>query len=156
MENLSPLQPFAAESINFIEAFSKAVLTDAHIRSFPEIIPLRHCIPPAPLFHTKDQFNTERGDRVFLPRGVALHFAPSNVDSIFVYSWLLSLLIGNLNIVRLSMRRNDQLTQLIATLNCVLARPEFEAVRERSLVLRFHHHDSITEALSGKYQIRVL
>ncbi len=156
MENLSPLQPFAAESINFIEAFSKAVLTDAHMRSFPEIIALGHWMRRAHIFEIKDQFNTERGDRVFLPRGVALHFAPSNVDSIFVYSWLLSLLIGNLNIVRLSMRRNDQLTQLIATLNCVLARPEFEAVRERSLVLRFEHDDAITEALSGKCQIRVL
>ena len=156
MENLPPLQPFAAESINFIHSFSKAVLTEAHMRSFPEIIALGHWMRRAHILEMKDQFNAERGDRVFLPRGVALHFAPSNVDSIFLYSWFLSLLIGNLNIVRLSMRRNDQLTQLIATLNCVLARPEFEAVRERSLVLRFEHDDAITEALSAKCQIRVL
>lgn len=156
MENLSPLQPFAAESINFIEAFSKAVLTDAHMRSFPEIIALGHWMRRAHILEIKDQFNAERGDRVFLPRGVALHFAPSNVDSIFLYSWFLSLLIGNLNIVRLSMRRNDQLTQLIATVNSVLARPEFDAVRERGLVLRFEHDDAITEALSAKCQIRVL
>jgi len=156
MENLSALQPFAAESINFIEAFSKAVLTDAHMRSFPEIIALGHWMRRAHILEMKDQFNAERGDRVFLPRGVALHFAPSNVDSIFLYSWFLSLLIGNLNIVRLSMRRNDQLTQLIAALNCVLARPEFDAVRKRSLVLRFEHDDAITEALSAKCQIRVL
>jgi Acyl-CoA reductase (LuxC) len=156
MENLPPLQPFAAESINFIDSFSKAVLTEAHMRSFPEIIALGHWMRRAHILEMKDQFNAERGDRVFLPRGVALHFAPSNVDSIFLYSWFLSLLIGNLNIVRLSMRRNDQLTQLIATVNCVLARPEFDAVRERSLVLRFEHDDAITEALSAKCQIRVL
>ena len=156
MENLPPLQPFAAESINFIHSFSKAVLTEAHMRSFPEIIALGHWMRRAHILEMKDQFNAERGDRVFLPRGVALHFAPSNVDSIFLYSWFLSLLIGNLNIVRLSMRRNDQLTQLIAAVNCVLARPEFDAVRERSLVLRFEHDDAITEALSAKCQIRVL
>ncbi len=156
MGNLYPQQPFATESINFIGAFSKAVLTDSSMRSFPELMALAHWMRKAHILEIKDRFNAECGDGVFLPRGIALHFAPSSVDSMFVYSWFLSLLMGNLNIVRLSTRRGDQLTQLIATLNSILARPEFAAVRERSLVVSFEHDDAITQALSARCQIRVL
>jgi len=41
------------------------------------------------------------GGNVLAPRGLALHLPPTNVDTIFVYSWVLSLIAGNSNVVRL-------------------------------------------------------
>jgi hypothetical protein len=156
MEHMRPLQPFAPEVVAFIAAFSHAILRDASMRSHPELMALGHWMRRTRIAEMKDQFNAERVDRVFLPRGVALHFAPSNVDSIFIYSWFLALLAGNLNIVRVSTRRGEQAMRLMATLNHLLACPEFAAVRDRSLVLSFEHEEGLAQALSAKCQIRVL
>ena len=35
-----------------------------------------------------------------VPRGLALHITPANVDTMFLYSFAVSLLAGNLNVVR--------------------------------------------------------
>ncbi|GAA3185665.1 acyl-CoA reductase [Nonomuraea roseoviolacea] len=44
------------------------------------------------------------GEFVRVPRGLVFHVAPANVDTVFVYSWALSALMGNRNVVRLSAR----------------------------------------------------
>ncbi|MEV0196481.1 acyl-CoA reductase [Nonomuraea sp. NPDC050691] len=44
------------------------------------------------------------GEFVRVPRGLVFHIAPANVDTVFVYSWALSALMGNRNVVRLSAR----------------------------------------------------
>src|SRR5229473_1854189 len=46
---------------------------------------------------------TPGGVRRF-PRGLVFHVPPANVDTIFVYSWALSALAGNRNVVRISPR----------------------------------------------------
>ncbi|MFC6804089.1 acyl-CoA reductase [Deinococcus caeni] len=39
-----------------------------------------------------------------MPRGLVFHVPPANVDTIFIYSWLMSVLAGNRNVIRLSSR----------------------------------------------------
>nr|WP_231616642.1 aldehyde dehydrogenase family protein [Pseudoalteromonas sp. SWN29] len=51
------------------------------------------------------------------PRGVVFHITPANVDTVYFYSLLLSMLCGNCNIVRISDRSGEQTYQLIALLN---------------------------------------
>ena len=45
-----------------------------------------------------------RADALRFPRGLVFHVPPANVDTIFVYSWALSALAGNSNVVRISSR----------------------------------------------------
>lgn len=51
------------------------------------------------------------------PRGLVFHITPANVDTVYFYSLLLSILCGNCNVVRISDRSGEQTYQLIALLN---------------------------------------
>jgi hypothetical protein len=150
------LPPFDPVLVDFVDAVSKAVLLDPVMRRMPEMAAVAHWMRKAHILELRRSFEAQRGERIWLPMGVALHFAPSNVDSIFVYSWFISLLTGNGNIVRLSQRRGEQVDLLLATINRVCAQERFQPVRDRSLILSYDHDDAVTQHLSETCQIRVL
>src|SRR5690606_36504504 len=110
----------------------------------------------ASLKRLKDTVQADIGDRIVVPRGLAFHIAPSNVDSIFVYTWFISLLAGNLNVVRVSSRESVQTRILVDTLNAVLARPEHEAIARRALLVQYDPDPLITRQFSDACQIRVI
>ena len=151
-----PLPPFDPISIDFIDAVSKTVLRDPAMRSMPEMMATAHWMRKAHLLELRDQFELQRGDRIWMARGVALHFAPSNVDSIFVYSWFISLLLGNGNIVRLSQRRGPQVDVLLATLNTLLNEARFQPILQRSLIVSYEHEEELSAKLSAVCHVRVL
>jgi hypothetical protein len=101
-------------------------------------------------------FEQERGERVWLARGVVLHFAPANVDSIFVYSWFISMLLCNQNVIRLSERRGQQVNVLLSIINDLCAEQRFQPIAERSLLLQYGYNDEITRILSDACHVRVL
>lgn len=150
------LPPFDPVVVDFVDAVSKAVLLDPVMRRMPEMAAVAHWMRKAHVLELRRSFEAQRGERIWLPKGVALHFAPSNVDSIFVYSWFISLLIGNGNIVRLSQRRGEQVELLLATIDRVCAQDRFKPIRDRSLLLSYDHDDAVTQRLSETCQIRVL
>jgi hypothetical protein len=87
---------------------------------------------------------------------VVLHFAPSNVDSIFVYSWFISMLLGNGNIIRLSERRGSQVDLLLGIINRLFEQDRFRPIADRSLILTYEHDDALTRRLSERCHVRVL
>ena len=150
------LPPFDPVLVDFVDAVSKAVLLDPVMRRMPEMAAVAHWMRRAHILELRRSFETQRGERIWLPKGVALHFAPSNVDSIFVYSWFISLLTGNANIVRLSQLRGEHVELLLATINRVCGQERFHPVRDRSLIISYNHDDAVTQHLSETCQIRVL
>ena len=86
-------------------------------RETPQFAALGYWLRPASINRLKDSFASRIPENQFpVARGMAFHLPPSNVDTIFVYSWALSLLAGNANIVRLPSRRSPQVEWLIRTL----------------------------------------
>jgi hypothetical protein len=90
------------------------------------------------------------------PRGTVLHFAPGNVDTIFVYSWFLSLLTGNRNIVRISRKSSPQTNLLIDIFVRLLANPAHEEILLRTVLLQSDTDDEITRWLSAMCDVRVI
>lgn len=150
------LQSFDLHVVDFLDAFSKSVLLDSATRRFPEMAAVAHWMRKSHILKLRADFEQMRGERIWLARGVALHFAPSNVDSIFLYSWFLSMLAGNANIVRLSFRRNEQGDLFLARLNLLLEQERFVAIRDRTLLLSYEHNDALTRKLSESCHLRVL
>lgn len=150
------LPPFSPLVIDFLDALSKAVLLDPSMRRFPEMAAVAHWMRKAHVLELKADFERMRADRLWAARGVALHFAPANVDSIFVYSWFLSMLMGNANIVRLSERRGEQVSLLLGVLNRLLDDGRFAAIADRSLVISYAHDDAVTRQLSSACQLRIV
>lgn len=148
--------PFEPIVIEFIDALSKSVLLDDLMARLPEMAALAHWIRRAHLVELRSAFEQIRGDRIWLPRGMAVHYAPANVDSLFVYSWLISLLVGNKNIIRLSERRGEQVNLLLRKINVLLQAERFAPIADRSLILSYEHDECVTRQLSQACQIRIL
>jgi hypothetical protein len=150
------LPPFDPLVVEFVDAVSKSVLLDGVMSRMPQMAAVAHWMRKGHIAKLHGAFNERRAGRLSLARGIALHFAPSNVDSIFLYSWFLSMLVGNANIVRLSQRRGEEVTALLAKINLVIEQPKFRPIMLRSLVIAYDHAHEITEQLSQCCQVRVL
>lgn len=150
------LPPFDPLVIEFIDSVSKSVLLDNVMSRMPEMAAVAHWMRKGHISELSASFKERQGSRVWVARGMVLHFAPSNVDSIFLYSWFLSMLAGNSNVVRLSQRRGEEVRLLLENINRLLEQPKFEPIRTGSLILAYDHDDAVTERLSQVCQVRVL
>jgi hypothetical protein len=150
------MPPFHPAVLGFIDTVSRRLLLDPALRTMPELAAVAHWMRMAHLIEIKRTFLAHNTGRLRLPRGVVVHFAPANVDSIFLYSWFLSLLMGNSNVVRISTRRGPQIVQLLAVLNEVMRDPKFDMVKNRNLVVSYDHDEAITAVLCSRCNIRVI
>ena len=148
--------PFEDITLDFVDVLSKTILNNSKAKSFPELIALAYWMRRANIVKLKDEFYKTTPDALFLSRGNAFHIAPSNVDTIFVYSWILSLLSGNANIVRISRKSNRQLDILVDFVNLLLEKVEFKNIRSRNLIVRYNHDDSITGHFSKLADVRII
>lgn len=156
LASVPPLAPFHSSSLEFVEALSARLLRLPQAREHPELVALGYWMRPASLGRLERELRARSAGALLVPRGTAFHIAPSNVDSIFVYSWFLSLLAGNRNIVRLSRRTSVQAELLLGQIGALFARPEHEALAARSLLVRYAPDDRITEELSRACDVRVV
>jgi len=93
-------------------------------------------------------------DIVLQPRGTVFHIPPANVDTIFVYSWAMSTLLGNRNIVRMSSRATDQSNLILEVIREVLI--DHPEVARSTSMLTYGHEDAITAAISRVSDTRVI
>ena len=152
----SDLQAFGSQQLDFAAALSRALTAAPASRRHPELMALGFWLRPAHVRRLVDGVLSATADRALLPRGLCLHIAPGNVDTIFVYSWMLSLLCGNRSIVRLSSRDSAAGTALLAVLGEVLADPAWSAIAERVAFVRYGHDDAVTARLSAACDLRVI
>jgi hypothetical protein len=90
-----------------------------------------------------------------LPRGVVCHWIAGNVPLLGVFSWALSALVGNLNVVRLSSAQPDRLSPLLERL--AKLSDAGRALAEETLVVRFEREDAeLHAAMSGLADVRVI
>lgn len=148
--------PFDARAIAYVGRFSRKLLTHARIREFPELAALGHWFRPARLQQLATEHAAAAGDARIVGRGMAFHVAPSNVDSVSMYSWILSLLSGNSNIVRVSQKRGAQLDFVIDILNDLATEPAGEPVAPRIALITYAHDTAITQSISARCQLRVV
>jgi hypothetical protein len=152
----SRLRPFDPRVLAFLDAFSRRVLGAHEMRRWPELMALAYWFRPAAVAQLRDRHERLGAAGVLRPRGVALHFCPANVDSVFVYSWFLSMLCGNRNIVRISARDSGRRQLLLELIAEQLAQPEHRDVANATAVLSYPHDELITARLSSHCDIRVV
>jgi len=152
-----PLPSFYSLSIEFLSVLSKNILKTKEIKGYPELVALAHWLRKSNIVTIADSFKKEVSDsEIIVPRGIAFHIAPSNVDSIFLYSWALSLLVGNINIVRVSQNINPQLELLFSAIREVLKDERMESIAQRNILLTYPREETINRFISLRSDIRVL
>ncbi len=153
-----PKHPFPlcrASRVAVLEHLSREILGNPRLRRDPGGVALGFWLRPAHLAELRADYERSApsiGLRV--PAGLVVHIAPANVDTMFVFSWALSFLVGNANVVRLTTRPGPLMDDLLECLNRVFAlRP---APCEGNLFVTYGHDDAITARLSAACDTRII
>src|SRR5690349_20723548 len=149
-------EPFHPPLVDAAVDFSQRVFRDAEAKKYPELMALAYWMRRSELLRLAARFHSlQLEHRLLAPRGLVFHLPPRNVDTMFVYSWLLSALTGNRNIIRLSPRRSDTTNLLLRLFQETLAEAD-EPARGSTLVVSYGHDDDTTGLLSSVCDIRVI
>lgn len=149
-------EPFDPRALAFIGRFSQKLLTDPGVRQFPELAALAHWFRAARLRELAQTYQNDSTSVIRRGRGLVLHLAPANVDSVSMYSWLLSLLAGNVNWVRVSQKSSLQLDYVVAILNAVLAEEVGLPLHGRFVLMTYPHTVTVTKVLSQICSARIV
>jgi hypothetical protein len=156
MSALPAWRPFDPLLIEFVGRLSNRLLTSPSVRQFPELAALGHWFRKARLLEMARTHSTALPGHVRLGRGLTFHVAPANVDSVFMYSWLISLLAGNANIVRVSQKGGPQQDVLVNLLASLCEDENFSEVASRIVLLTYPHDREVTQLISQACQVRVV
>lgn len=139
--------------VDFLAKFARKLLVPAIARRHPELGSLGFFLRPAELHRAIAHMRHE--EALVFPRGNVFHIPPANVDTIFVYSWALSALAGNHNVVRISERSATAADTVLEALNATLADADPIIGRTQRMVT-YGRDDKITAALSAWSDLRVI
>lgn len=151
----APRRPFAPEALAFLDDLGRMLRSDPVSRRFPELVALGFWARAASIGRLKARFEAAYPAHVRMPRGLAFHVAPSNVDTIFVYSLLLSMLAGNTNLVRVSSRSGEQSGHLMKMVSQALAAAP-PAIRASVAVVQTSHDREVIDWLSATADLRIV
>jgi len=145
--------PFDPSRMEFVGEVSRRLGRRA--RGLPETQALAYWMRTSELRRLEESFLELGSEQIILmPRGTVFHIPPANVDTLFVYSWVLSTLVGNRNIVRLSSRATDQSNLIIDTISEVMA--DHPDVALASSMITYGHDDAISSIISSSCDVRVI
>ncbi|MEO3799074.1 acyl-CoA reductase [Nonomuraea sp. B1E8] len=136
----------------FLTAFGRRLLRPALARRHPELGSLGFFLRPSELARTVEGL---AGEHLRVPRGLVFHVPPANVDTVFVYSWALSALMGNRNIVRLSPRSGPVAGVILDTLHEALAEAD-PVIGATQRIVSYDRDDAVTAALCAACDLRVV
>ncbi len=145
---------FDTEVCAFIDDFSSTVLRWPDIRNYPEVMALGFWMRRSNISRLQLEFESVYRRSTMTGRGIVFHIAPTNVDTMFVYSLFIALLAGNINVVRISDKDHEAMGVLLEILNSALSR--HEDVARRLLIVRYGHDDDITGFFSSACNVRVI
>lgn len=133
---------------------SRHILSDPASRHQPKYVALAYWLRPANLARLTARLDLDVGkDHVRVPRGVALHLPPANVDTIFVYSWAMSVLSGNANVVRLGARLSKDTEWLVSSVCRIVSN---HGQTGRHLFCHYEYGGGTEAALSAHADLRMI
>jgi len=153
------LHPFDELTLLFLDTYAKLILSDKSINRFPEIAALGFWLRRSNLNKIKSENPHLFENKLFIsaPLGKVLHICPANVDTMFFYSFTISILAGNRNILRLSNRMDaPHMMTLFSLLNQLLSEERFSVLQSYINIISYGHEDNISEFLSQNVNARMI
>lgn len=152
--NISSRPPFDPTSLAVLGDLSNRLLRAPLAAQAPQLVALGFWLRPSQLSLAAERFAAKLPGRARAKaRGIALHLPPQNVDTLFVYSWALSLLAGNVNITRLPSEMTDVLSWLMSTIAEVL---DTHGLTKTQLFCSYPHTSEMTARLSARADLRMI
>jgi len=147
--------PFDVGRQAVLHDFSTTILASSELRREPSAVSLAYWLRRAQLQRIRVRCEGATPSGVIrTPVGTVFHIAPSNVDTMFVYSWALSFLLGNNNVVRISATAGAIVRTLIALINKLMATNP--SAWRGNFFISYGHNDAITEYFSARCDHRII
>ena len=147
---------FSEIVVRFISTFSESILQTPDVKSYPDLVALAFWMRKSNINSLEKEFITNNLGQLKVGVGKVLLFSPSNVDTIFIYSLFISLMVGNRNIVRVSSKSSFQKDLLVDLLKKLLLLPDFLVLQNSLSIVTYPHSESITSFLCSKVDMRVI
>ena len=124
-----------------------------HGRVYPSIVAAGYWLRKSNLLTIKSQYPTQK----LQPAGCVFHIAPGNVDTLFFYSMIVSLLCGNQTILRLSNKITTVSQVLLDLINQFFGELQpSHLLFSLITVLQYEHNDLISAKISAVSTARVI
>ena len=156
-DSATPAPPFADERMEAVAALSAAFLEHPLLRRDPASVAAAFWMRKAQLHRLREGLErraTAEPGVIRVAAGRVLHMAPANVDTLFLYSWVLGFLCGNAGIVRLSRDAGQVVSAMLEVVSEVAS--SHAVVISSSRFLTWDHDDAVTGAVSAWCSQRVL
>src|SRR5690606_37781922 len=111
---------------------------------------------PSRIQELKKQFGTLPKQSLLAPRGLVFHVTPSNVDTLFAYSWAIALLCGNGNLVRLPSIQSPAIITILEIMQNLLKQKRFLPLERANCFMHYAHQEVITAKISLAANMRVI
>jgi hypothetical protein len=149
--------PFSDLRVAFSEDLARSILRRPGVRDRPELVALAFFLRRGAVRQLARDFDQlVDATRPRAPLGLAFHVPPTNVDTVFAYSLLLSLLSGNRNLVRLSPAAGPVARLLVELIGELLRRPGYESLRSETTIISYGHDPGPTAAASLAADVRII
>lgn len=153
------LKPFDNIILDFVYDLSKAILKNNSINRFPEIVALAFWLRESNMKQIKEEnlalFESKKYK--VLPLGKVFHICPTNVDTMFIYSMVLSLLMGNKNLLRISSRMEaPHIFELFKIINVLLEQNKYDVLKNYINIVQYDRDDKINEYFSLNVNARII
>jgi len=113
--------PFSEQAKAPIKELSRELMTSSYAMEHPQLRVLGYWLRPASINALCEKLKIGNSN-LRVARGLAVHWPPENVDTIFAYSWAVSCLMGNSNLTRLPSKMDSTAAWLVELLNRCIER----------------------------------
>ncbi len=150
---ISIINPFNDIVIEFLAELSHSILTNSLAKKYSDVITFGYWCRSANLKKMKSSYPKVDNRKGV---GVVFHIAPSNVPINFAFSYVFSLLSGNVSIVRVPSKQFDQISIVLSIINKLFENPKFYTIKYNTFIIRYPHDDSVTQSLSAISNARLI
>ena len=140
--------------LKFLSVLSKDILKNREAQKYADLVSFGFWIREKNLFKIKSDYNS---DEIRFGHGLSFHITPSNIALNFAYSFVLSLLAGNSNIIRISKTKYKQKNIFFSILKKLFKEKKFNIIKNNNLFISYdNREDEITNLLSKKADCRII
>jgi hypothetical protein len=153
------IKPFDSRVLNFSGRLSKRILKNKLLGRIPAFVALAFWLRPSNLKRISNEniHLISNTNVVLSPIGLVFHVCPANVDTMFIYSLMVSMLMGNKNILRVSNRLDDEYISLLFTiLNEELDTEESNLFNNYINIVTYQHEEEINKIFAEKSHARLI
>jgi len=154
--DVNTISPFHKNNIEFVNEFSKNLFKNDYVKNNSELSYLAYWMRKSQIKEIEKEYVKLSSNYHLAPQGIIFHIAPSNVDTMFVYSWILSLLCGNKSIVKVSSNETINSNILLNEISKIFKKQKWKNQAQKSIFVRYDNDYENNMKLSKICQLRVI